>query len=57
MKDRRALDELRAHQRKLLTELQAVTVIDVSGSLQVVQPELDAIEAGLEQLKPRLVPS
>ncbi|MBW7970277.1 hypothetical protein [Bradyrhizobium sp. BR 10289] len=50
--DRRALENLQTHRRKLLAELQAVTSLDVAGSVEVVQRELHVIEAGLEQLKP-----
>ncbi|MDA9392542.1 hypothetical protein WN73_18595 [Bradyrhizobium sp. CCBAU 45394] len=52
VKDRRALEELSSHRRKLLSDLQAVTGLDAAGAIQGIQDELAAIEAGLEQLKP-----
>ena len=51
-KDRRALAELLAHRRKLLSRLEAVSGIDPASSVQAVQDDLAIIEAGIEELKP-----
>ena len=52
IRDRRALEDLLAHRRKVLAELQAVTGVDPASSISVVQDEIGMIEAGLEELKP-----
>lgn len=52
VKDRRALEDLLAHRRKILADLQRVTGIDPSRSVQAIQAEVKAIEGGLDQLKP-----
>lgn len=52
VRDRRALADLLAHRRKVLTELQAVTGINPASSVAAVQDEIAIIEAGLEELRP-----
>ncbi|PSO24158.1 hypothetical protein [Bradyrhizobium sp. MOS002] len=51
-KNRRALEELRAHRRKMLVDLQSITGISPAKSVEAVQDEIAAIEAGLQELKP-----
>ncbi|MBR0994318.1 hypothetical protein JQ580_26710 [Bradyrhizobium japonicum] len=53
VRDRRALSELLAHRRKMLAELQSVTGINPTGSIEAVKEEIDVVEAGLEELNPR----
>lgn len=53
VKDRKALEQLRAHRRKLLTELKQISGINPINAVQAAQDELVIIEAGLEELKPR----
>lgn len=52
LKNRRALEDLRAHRHKLLADLHAISGINPANVVQVVQDELSIIEAGLEELKP-----
>lgn len=52
VKNRKALEQLRVHRRKLLSELKEVTGINPINAVQAVQDELVVIEAGLEELKP-----
>ncbi|MBK3665315.1 hypothetical protein JJE66_29295 [Bradyrhizobium diazoefficiens] len=52
VKNRKALEQLRVHRRKLLNELKEVTGINPINAVQTVQDELLVIEAGLEELKP-----
>ncbi|TWI73619.1 hypothetical protein IQ16_01757 [Bradyrhizobium huanghuaihaiense] len=51
VKNRRALEGLLAHRRGMLAQLQAVTAINASASVQTVGDEISIIEAGLEELK------
>ncbi|MDA9434681.1 hypothetical protein [Bradyrhizobium sp. CCBAU 51627] len=50
LKDRKALDELRMHRRKLLADLNACTGIDCTGTIQQIEEEIIVIEAGLARL-------
>jgi hypothetical protein len=52
VRDRRALADLLAQRRKVLTELQAVTGINPASSVAAVQDEIGIIQAGLEELRP-----
>lgn len=52
VRDRRALGDLLAQRRKMLTELQAVTGINPASSVAAVQDEIAIIQAGLEELRP-----
>jgi hypothetical protein len=52
LKDRKALEDLRMHRRKLAVDLKAKTgVLDLSQSIVQIDEETAAIEAGLERLK------
>jgi hypothetical protein len=51
-KDRRALEDLRSHRRKLLADLEAITGIDTAKSIEAVREDIAVIEAGLEELEP-----
>lgn len=48
----RPLNELVAHRRKVLAELQAVSAINPENAVRAIQEELTLIEAGLEALAP-----
>jgi hypothetical protein len=52
VRDRRALTDLLAHRRKVLTELQGVSGINSENAVGAIEDELAAIEAGLEELEP-----
>jgi len=54
VKNRRALSDLLAHRRKMLTDLQAITGIDPQNTLERVRQEIAVIETGLDELKPPL---
>lgn len=51
-RNRRGLSELLTHRRTMLAELQAVPGINAAGSIELVQSDIEIIEAGLEELKP-----
>jgi hypothetical protein len=51
VRDRRALTDLLAHRRKVLSELQAVSGINPANAISAVHDEIGLIEAGLEELK------
>lgn len=51
VKNRQALLQLLEHRRKVLADLRAVNSIDPTNAVQIVEDELVAIEAGLEELK------
>jgi hypothetical protein len=50
LKDRRALDELRIQRRKLIVDLDACTGIDCTSTIQQIEEDIVAIEAGLARL-------
>jgi hypothetical protein len=52
LKNRVALEDLHAHRRKVLADLQAITEISPANAVETVQDEIAAIEAGLEELRP-----
>jgi hypothetical protein len=52
VRDRRALTELLAHRRKVLSELHCVSGINPANAISVIQDEIGLIEAGLEELAP-----
>lgn len=54
VRNSRALAELLTHRRRMLTELQAVSGINAANSIDLVQSDIEVIEAGLEELKPPL---
>ena len=51
VRDRRALADLLAHRRKVLSELQAVSGINPANAISAVHYEIGLIEAALEELK------
>ena len=51
VRDRRALTDLLAHRRKVLSELQAVSGINPANAISAVHDEIGLIEAALEELK------
>ena len=52
LKDRRGLEELRAHRRQLLEQLRTVSGIDPIRTIERMEEDIKAIDEGLEQLKP-----
>ncbi|UVO39446.1 hypothetical protein KUL72_14380 [Bradyrhizobium arachidis] len=52
LKNRRALEELREHRRRLLDQLRTVSGIDPTRAIEQVEEDIHAIDDGLEQLKP-----
>ncbi|MCK1326333.1 hypothetical protein IVA94_36825 [Bradyrhizobium sp. 156] len=52
VRNSRALTELLTHRRRMLSELQAVSGINAGNSIDLVQSDIEVIEAGLEELKP-----
>lgn len=52
LKDRRGLEELRAHRRQLLEQLRTVSGIDPIRTIERMEEDIKAIDDGLEQLKP-----
>lgn len=50
-RNRRALIELAAQRRRLLSDLQVITVINPTIAVEAMQADIAMIEAGLEQLK------
>jgi hypothetical protein len=50
LKDRKALDELRIQRRKLIADLDACTGIDCTSTIQQIEEDIVAIEAGLARL-------
>ena len=48
--DRRALEDLRMHRRRLAVDLKAMKGFDCSRSIQQIEEEITAIEAGLAAL-------
>ncbi|MDA9510603.1 hypothetical protein XI09_39320 [Bradyrhizobium sp. CCBAU 11386] len=48
--DRRALEDLRMHRRRLAVDLKAMTGFDCSGSIQQIEDEIAVVEAGLMSL-------
>lgn len=51
VRDRRALADLLAHRRKLLSELRAASGINPNNAILLVQDDIKQIEAALEELK------
>jgi hypothetical protein len=51
LKDRKALEDLRMHRRKLAVDLKERTGLDLSQSIGQIDEEIGVIEAGLERLK------
>jgi hypothetical protein len=51
LKDRQAMEDMREHRRMLRKKLQNVDGIDVSSSLQLIESDLNEIEAGLGRLQ------
>ena len=52
LKDRRGLEELREHRRRLLEQLRTVSGIDPIRTIERMEEDIKAIDEGLEQLKP-----
>lgn len=52
LKNRRALEELREHRRRLLEQLRTVSGIDPTRAIEQVEEDIHAIDDGLERLKP-----
>jgi hypothetical protein len=52
VKNRRALEDLHTHRRKVLADLQTITGINPANAIKAVQNDISAIEAGLEELRP-----
>ncbi|MBR1177352.1 MULTISPECIES: hypothetical protein [Bradyrhizobium] len=52
LKDRRGLEELREHRRRLLEQLRTVSGIDPIRAIERMEEDIKAIDEGLEQLKP-----
>jgi hypothetical protein len=52
LRNSRALTELLTHRRRALNQLQAVSGINAASSIDLVQSDIEVIEAGLEELKP-----
>lgn len=50
LNDRRALDDLRMHRRKLAVDLKARTGFDYRTTIQQIEEDINVIEAGLAQL-------
>lgn len=48
--DRRALEDLRMHRRRLAIDLKAMTRFDCSRSIQQIEEDIAAVEAGLANL-------
>ncbi len=48
--DRRALEDLRMHRQRLAVDLKAVNGLDCSRSIEQIEEEIEAIEAGLTRL-------
>lgn len=51
LKDRKSMEELREHRQMLRAKLQAITVIDVSSSIELIESDLSEIEAGMSRLQ------
>jgi len=52
LKDRRGLEELREHRRRLLEQLRTVSGIDPIRTIERMEEDIKAIDEGLDQLKP-----
>jgi hypothetical protein len=53
LRDRDALDKLRAHRTEMLAAARSVAEIDVSRMLATLKEEIELIDAGLSELNPR----
>lgn len=50
LNDRKSLEDLRMHRRRLAVDLKATTGLDCRSSIALVEEDIAAIEAGLETL-------
>ena len=51
LRNRKALDDLRAHRHRLATELRSVSgPLDLSSSIRLLEKEIAIIDAGLAEL-------
>ncbi|MFZ0762653.1 MAG: hypothetical protein WBW45_02545 [Bradyrhizobium sp.] len=51
LKDRKSIEELREHRQMLRAKLQAIKVLDVSSSIELIDSDLSEIEAGMSRLQ------
>ena len=51
LKDRKSMEELREHRQMLRAKLQAIKVLDVSSSIDLIDSDLSEIEAGMSRLQ------
>ena len=51
LKDRKSMEELREHRQMLRAKLQAIKVLDVSSSIELIDSDLSEIEAGMSRLQ------
>ncbi|MGB6436342.1 MAG: hypothetical protein WBF59_20225 [Bradyrhizobium sp.] len=51
LKDRKSIEELREHRQMLRAKLQAIKVLEVSSSIELIDSDLSEIEAGMSRLQ------
>ena len=57
LRNRKALEDLKAHRYRLATELKSInTVLDLSFSIKQIEKEIEIIEAGLAKLDTPVAP-
>ena len=53
LRDRKTLEEMRAHRHRLVTELKSLTgTLDVSSSIKLLEDDIAVVDAGLAELRP-----
>jgi hypothetical protein len=53
LRDSKALEEMKAHRHRLVTELKSLTgTLDVSSSIKLLEDDIAVIDAGLAELRP-----